>query len=176
MDRINNNIMSNKNIAFGNLYATKKGAYELVDSFKDRDLLKRLVENAKNNISADVFVNDSEILVSPHKLTDKPKMRIKGLCKNFGYFYTDGYIVDYFAHDIYKPAKNAYYSITNFNIPDFRYFEPKNEIFDFGKLFVAACHIAADIDCSFHNKILEALEKEKVLSAIVKELGINIVD
>ena len=170
------NINTNRNITFGQLYATKNGAYKLVDSFQDKNFLESLVKHSQENISADVIVNDDEIRVTPNKITQKRPLKLRCLNKDFGYTYPDSYIVDFFAYDIYPEAKNAYYPIKNYKIPNFPKYSTDKKISEFGKLFVAACHIAADIDCSFHNEITKTIEKEKELGKIIKELGINIVD
>lgn len=174
---MDNNLNIKNKISFGNLYASTSGARRLVESFKDKELLKKIIDFTKNNISADVFVKENEILIKPHQLTDKPTMRIRGLVDNEKLFDRyNGYRVDYFEHDIYPAAKNAYYKIDNKIISGFPYFEPQKPVNDFGRLFDAACHIAADIDKRFHSKIVKTLEKEKELDKIVEELGINIID
>ena len=174
---MNNNINPNNKISFGNLYATKTGARKLVEGFEDTELLKKIINFTQNNISADVFVKENEILVKPHKLTNKPVMRMRGAVDSEKYFDRyKGYRVDYFEHDIYPAANDAYYSLENKMISGFPSFKPNKPVNNFGRLFDAACHIAADIDARFHNKIVKSLEKEKKLDNIVKELGINIID
>lgn len=174
---MDNNLNINGKINFGNLYASASGARKLVKDFEDKELLKKIIDFTKNNISADVFVKENEILVKPHQLTGKPTMRIRGLVDNEKYSDRyNGYRVDYFEHDIYPAAKNAYYNIDNKIISGFPSFETKKTVNAFGRLFDAACHIAADIDKSFHDKIVKASKKEKELDKIVKNLGINIIN
>lgn len=172
---MNNNIDSKIN--FGAFYASTSGARQLVEGFEDKKLLKNLIDYTQKNISADVFVKENEILVKPHQLTDKPVMRMRELLDSEKYFDRyKGYRVDYFEHDIYPAANYAYYSLENKMISGFPSFKPNKPVNNFGRLFDAACHIAADIDARFHNKIVKSLEKEKKLDNIVKELGINIID
>lgn len=174
---MNNNINPNNKISFGNLYATKTGARKLVEGFEDTELLKKIINFTQNNISADVFVKENEILVKPHKLTNKPVMRMRGAVDSEKYFDRyKGYRVDYFEHDIYPAAKNAYYSLDNSIISGFPSFKTEEHVNTFGRLFDAACHIAADIDNSFRNKIIKTIEKEKELDKIVEDLGIDIID
>ena len=178
MNIINNNINSNKNLNFGNIYATKKGAVELLETFKDREYLQKLVAHSKNNLSADIYINDNEIIVKPHELTNRRIMRMHSLYKGFNSpdYYPEGYMVDYFAHDIYPAAENAFYAVDNRHIPGFPQYKPKGIIYNFGKLFLAACHIAADLDYNCHKIIAETLENEKNLSMLAEKLGITITD
>ena len=172
---MNNNIDSKIN--FGAFYASTSGARQLVEGFEDKKLLKNLIDYTQKNISADVFVKENEILVKPHQLTDKPVMRMRELLDSEKYFDRyKGYRVDYFEHDIYPAAKNAYYSLDNSIISGFPSFKTEEHVNTFGRLFDAACHIAADIDNSFRNKIIKTIEKEKELDKIVEDLGIDIID
>ncbi len=174
---MDNNFNINGRINFGNLYASTSGARKLVEGFEDKELLKKLIDYTKNNISADVFVKENEILVKPHPLTGKRTMRMRGLVESEKYFDRyNGYIVDYFEHDIYPAAKYVYYSLDNSFMSDFPSFKPQRPVNPFGRLFDAACHIAADIDKVFHNKITKTLEKEKNIDKVVQDLGINVVD
>lgn len=173
-----NKINSNNNISFGTLRATKEGARKLVGAFENKDMkfLKESIKLAHNNITADIFVKDNEIIVTPHKLTNYAPMRMRGTSpkKNFDRY--EYYKVDYFEHDIYPPAENACYTISNNILHKMPYLNPNVKINSFGKLFEGACHIAEDLDKSFHNKIMEAMNTEKKLDNIIKELGIDIIE
>lgn len=172
-----NKINSNNNVSFGTLHATPEGARKLVNTFKNNNmkLLKKLVTLSKKNIAADIFVKENEILVTPHKLTNYAPMRMRD-AEIKKYWGSDYYKVDYFEYGIYPSAKNAYYTINNHLSKELPLIEEDLNISRFGKLFVGACHIAEDLNQSFHNKILEAMNKEKQLDKTIKDLGIDIIE
>ena len=173
-----NKINSNNNVSFGTLRATKQGALKLLDAFENKDMefLKKSITCAKTNIAADIFVKDNEIIVTPHKLTNYAPMRMRGTSPKKNFCRYEYYKVDYFEHDIYTPAENACYTINNSVLHRLPYLNPGVKINLFGRLFEGACHIAEDLDKSFHNKIIEAMNKEKKLNNTIKELGIDIIE
>lgn len=171
MDKIDLNNYNNK-INFSGLKVTTKGSQKLVEAFQNKDMkfLTQVIDRVNHNISADVFVKDNEILVTPNKLTGLGPIRMKDITNN-----REVFKVDYLQHDIYDAFYNGYYTINQLT-PKFPYFSKYNEVGVFGKLFAGACHIAENIDAIFHKKIVEAMNKEKKLKDIVNTLDLDIID
>ena len=173
MEKVN----SVSNIHFGAIKASREGLVKLAGSFgeENKNFLKDLIAAANDNISADIFVKETEILVKPHPVTDLAGMRVRMPAKDYVYGRPASYNVDYFAHDVYPERENLYYTTNRIfypKLPDIEKLKPAGR---FAKLFDAACHIAEDINVRFSSKVSKYFEECNNASKMAQELNVDII-